>query len=285
MFKKRKREEERVDHNTAFNEYPLVVSSAALHALNEQNVELLGVVREFARTVKHINKRLARVEDKIRSSEESEKTKPLWKFVTEKSGVCRDIFERHIVTKLNGTDQKFLYATNTESREAMRRANIKLRDKFFVHEMSSRSTLRLAWEHYPWGQKGKYDSGNEYTKNQEQFSRRVAAANKLDLLQWLREVKECTWDDQTSGFAVTHGNLAMLKYCVENGCRVHAGTCLDAAKYGHLACLKYLREKNCPWNSSTVYWARTNNHMDCLKYALEQKCPEPTAAEVARYLQ
>ena len=163
----------------------------------------------------------------------------------------------------------------------MRRANIKLRDKFFVHEMSSRSTLRLAWEHYPWGQKGKYDSGNEYTKNQEQFSRRVAAANKLDLLQWLREVKECTWDDQTSGFAVTHGNLAMLKYCVENGCKVDRWTCVDAVISGNLTCLKYLREKNCWWTSSTVYCARKYNRIDCLNYALEQKCPEPTAAEAA----
>jgi hypothetical protein len=75
----------------------------------------------------------------------------------------------------------------------------------------------------------------------------------------------------------------MLKYCFENGCEVHEGTCAEAAEFGNLECLKYLREKNCPWKESTVYYARKNNHIDCLNYALEKKCPEPSAEDLARY--
>jgi hypothetical protein len=66
----------------------------------------------------------------------------------------------------------------------------------------------------------------------------------------------------------------MLKYCVENGCEVHAGTCSKAAQYGHLECLKYLREKNVKWCHQTVQLARENNQIECLNYALANDCPE-----------
>ena len=66
----------------------------------------------------------------------------------------------------------------------------------------------------------------------------------------------------------------MLKYCVENGCEVHEGTCAVAALYGNLECLKYLREKNVKWDHQTVQLARENNHVECLNYALANKCPQ-----------
>ena len=66
----------------------------------------------------------------------------------------------------------------------------------------------------------------------------------------------------------------MLKYCVENGCEVHAWTCAEAARKGHLECLKYLREKNVEWDERTVQFARENNHVECLNYALANNCPQ-----------
>jgi hypothetical protein len=65
-----------------------------------------------------------------------------------------------------------------------------------------------------------------------------------------------------------------LKYCVENGCEVHEGTCAVAAKYGNLECLKYLREKNVKWCHRTVQDARENNQIECLNYALANNCPQ-----------
>ena len=65
----------------------------------------------------------------------------------------------------------------------------------------------------------------------------------------------------------------MLKYCCENGCEVHDGTCATAAKYGHLACLEYLRSKNIPWNERVCQEAHENNHIDVLTYAVRSKCP------------
>ena len=42
----------------------------------------------------------------------------LWRFVTE----YPDIFDTHIVTKLNGNDVKFFYDVNSESRAAIKRS-------------------------------------------------------------------------------------------------------------------------------------------------------------------
>ena len=196
---------------------------------------------------------------------------PLWKLVTD----WKDVFEREGLTKLNRTEQKLFSQTCRASREAVRRAKIKLEDKFWISHLSSISQLELAWANYQWGAKRKYtNNGREYTKTQEMFCARVAHTNDLALLRWVREVKECTWDYRTSAKAAKQGNLEMLKYCVENGCEVHAGTCADAAKYGNLECLKYLHEKNVKWNHRTVQRARENNQIECLNYALANNCPQ-----------
>jgi len=196
---------------------------------------------------------------------------PLWKLVSE----WRDVFEKEVLTKLNRTEQKLFSQTCRASREAVRRAKIKLEDKFWISHLSSISQLELAWANYQWGAKRKYtNNGREYTKTQEMFCARVAHTNDLALLRWVREVKECTWDYRTSAKAAKQGNLEMLKYCVENGCEVHAGTCADAAKYGNLECLKYLHEKNVKWNHRTVQRARENNQIECLNYALANNCPQ-----------
>ena len=202
---------------------------------------------------------------------EDDEPSPLWKLVNE----WKDVFEKEVLTKLNRTEQKLFSQTCRASREAIRRAKIKLRKKFWISELSSISQLELAWANYQWGAKGKYiDDGEEYTKNQEEFCDSVAATNDLALLRWVREEKECAWDYLTSGTAAYLGNLEMLKYCVENGCEVGTGTCAAAAKHGNLDCLKYLREKNVKWNHRTVQCARENNHDDCLSYALANNCPQ-----------
>ena len=113
--------------------------------------------------------------------------------------------------------------------------------------------------------------------------------NKLEYLVWLREVKNCDWDSMTIDRAANQGNLAMVKYCVDNGCPMDAYTCALAAKKGHLDVLKYLHENDCPWDSEACFEAHLNNHVDCLNYLIEQKCPgferylpaAPTAAAPA----
>jgi hypothetical protein len=54
--------------------------------------------------------------------------------------------------------------------------------------------------------------------DQAWFCWQVAGTNKLELLKWAREVKQCQWDERTINAAARTGNLEMLKYCFSNGC-------------------------------------------------------------------
>ncbi len=139
--------------------------------------------------------------------------------------------------------------------------------------------MEYAWDNYRWGKNG-------WVGTQKWFCWEVARMNKLEYLVWAREVKNCDWDEGTIHFAVFEGNLAMVKYCVENECLMHAGLCRITALYGHLDVLKYLHENDCPWDSSACFYAHSRNHIDCLKYLIEQKCegfeeylPPPAAAQ------
>jgi hypothetical protein len=143
-----------------------------------------------------------------------------------------------------------------------------LKEKFKVREMSSISTLKVAWEHYPWGKLGKCDlrMGETY------FCEEVARTNKLELLKWAREEKKCEWDDRTINVAAYQGNLKMVKYCVANECPISEDACARAADRGHLECLKYLREEaKVPWNYRTAARAAINGHLHILEYLVERK--------------
>jgi len=176
-----------------------------------------------------------------------------------------DVFEKHVLTKMNGTDIKFFYGTNTDTRLAIKRANIELQKEFKIEEMSSISQLEFAWDNYRWGE-------DEYRGTQEWFFFKVAFMNKLEYLVWAREVKNCDWDRWTINMAAIKGNLAMVKYCVENECPMDADLCSLAAQEGHLDILKYLHEHDCPWDWWACSCAHANNRIDCLNYLIEQKC-------------
>ena len=198
---------------------------------------------------------------------------PLWRLFREASlsgGACRDIVEKHVMCKLNRTDLKFFYEVNTETRELIKRSSRKgeLKETFKVEEMSSISTLEIAWENKSlW-------SG--YLWNETWFCRQVAETNKLELLKWAREEKECEWDEYTINVAASQGNLEMLKYCVANECPIYAWACTQAAQNGHLACLKYLHEEvKAPWDYWSVYHAHKNNQTECVQYLLGNNCPLP----------
>ena len=201
----------------------------------------------------------------------------MWRFIVDHA----DIFEAEVLRsgKLNGSDLKMFYGLCRASRRALERAKIELREEFYVHELSSISTLELAWEGFAWGARMRLPNGVGFTMDQEYFSFRVAVTNELELLRWVREEKECDWDWKASNVAAINGNLDMLKYCCENGCEIHEGTCANAARNGHLDCLEYLRSKNCPWDSWVCKEAHENNHMDILTYAVKNKCPGYEAFE------
>ncbi|CAL6314005.1 unnamed protein product [Bathycoccus prasinos] len=201
---------------------------------------------------------------------------PLWRLFREallNGGACRDIVEKHVMCKLNGTDLKFFYEVNSETRKLVKRSTRKgeLKKSFKIEEMSSISTLEVAWEHIPWGT---YNSFEE-EMDEPYFCWQVARTNKLELLKWAREEKKCEWHVSTINEAARRGNLEMVKYCVANECPVDEGACGLAADGGHLEVLKYLREEaKAPWDSGTAAWAAENGHLHILEYLVERKYDE-----------
>ena len=179
-----------------------------------------------------------------------------------------DISLTHIIPRLNATDIKFLYGVNSETRKLIKRSTRKrkLKKKFKIEEMSSISTLEVAWEHKSLWPRGCYETD---------FCEKVAETDKLELLKWIREEKKCEWDRWTITPAARQGNLEMVKYCVANECPIDSEACAYAAQNGHLEILKYLREEaKAPWDYWTAAWAAQNGHLHILEYLVERKYDE-----------
>ena len=185
-----------------------------------------------------------------------------------------DVSLTHIVPRLNSNDVKFLYGVNTETSKLIERSSRErdLKKWFHIEEMSSISTLEVAWKHYPWGD---YDHDFDIDWDEPRFCSLVAKTNKLELLKWARGEKKCKWDEQTIDAAAEHGNLKMLKYCVAKKCPIDVDACGLAAENGHLECLKYLREEvKAPCGTQTAARAAQNGHLHILEYLVERKFDE-----------
>jgi len=230
---------------------------------------VVSLVKKLEAQVQAISNRLAELE----ASREDENTPtPLWKLFTEE-GECRDVLEKHVLTKLNDTDLKLFHFVSKESRAAIRRAKIEMVDKCFrLKDFSSPSTLEMAFHRFKTEDRGYplvyYTSG-------------VAKTNKLELLRFVREVLQAPWQFQTPAEAAKLGNIEMLKYCMENGCvyRVPA-VCVLAAEGGHLDCLRFAHEEALvPMNKNVLKAALNFNNMDCYHYAKSKGCPESSSDE------
>ena len=140
---------------------------------------------------------------------EGEETKLLWQIVTDHP----DIFDTHIVTKLNGNDVKFFYDVNSESRAAIQRSKVHLPDAFEIGDFATKSTLSWALE--------------KCTEKKERFCARMARNGNIELLQHLHE-NGCPWNEKTCSNAAGSGHLECLKYAHENGC---PGSAYYVARY------------------------------------------------------
>ena len=184
----------------------------------------------------------------------------------------KDVFVSHVLSKLNRTDRCFFKKVNTESQDVLEYAGVNVSElKWAVWECSSISTLEWAWNHMPWGAKSKSGS----VMDQAWFCSEVATTNKLELLEWAREVKHCEWDEWTIIEAARKGNLEMLKYCFSNDCPYdEKEACKHAAIEGHLDCLRFLFAKVKPSRETekeVAGQATCRGHVEIVKYFVEER--------------
>jgi hypothetical protein len=207
----------------------------------------------------------AREKRRDKAEERDSFVSSLWELIVK----CDDVSFQHILPRLNSTDLKFLYGVNKETRDLIKRSSRAndLNKAFTVREMSSISTLEVAWEN----RKNKSLWPSDWD-DERYFCMLVAQTNKLELLKWAREEKKCEWEEYTINVAAKQGNLEMVKYCVANECPINVWACAKAAEYGHLECLKYLHEEaKAPWDSGTAAWVAKNGHLHILEYLVERK--------------
>ena len=142
-----------------------------------------------------------------------------------------DISFKHILPKLNGTDVKFLYGVNTETRKLIKRSSREddLKEKFKVNEMSSISTLEVAWEHYPWG-----TLAEGLRMDEKYFCWKLLQRINSSCSSGRERRKSVSGMIWTIIAAAYQGNLEMVKYCVANECPIDTGACAHAAVNGHL---------------------------------------------------
>ena len=194
-------------------------------------------VTELEERVKEMEEELREVKEELRNLSPT----PLWKVVTDKQ--YKDIFETHILSKLNELSFRVFREVNTESRDACRRSGRKLRETFGLATYSGNPPVA----------KKKRTIKLEGKEAQYHFCSEAAGTGNLALVRWLREVKKFDWNDWTINRAAHLGHLHIVTYCMEQKCPHDKFACAYAAKYGHLDILKYLHENGAPWNSWTCY--------------------------------
>ena len=205
----------------------------------------------------------------ISSSSSSSSSSPIW------TGLVlhhRDIFVSHVIPKLNEIDRCFFSEVNIESRGVLEYAGVKVSKlSWGIYKCSSISTLEWAWNHMAWGKK--FEDGT--VRDQAWFCEQVAGTNKLELLKWAREVKQCEWDEWMITVAADVGNLEMLQYCFSNGCPCDGKkSYIQAAGKGHLDCVRFLFDKVEPSRETekeAAMQAAGLGHTDIVKYFVEER--------------
>jgi len=191
---------------------------------------------------------------------------PLWKVLTDAQ--YRDVFEKHILSRLDELSFRVFRGVNAESRGAIRRAKREVNDNVFM--VTSRPC-----DGNPPMQLSRIKNEQVYHKKRAQyhFCGEAARSGNLELLRWLRVERKFDWNCWTIENAASCGHLHIVKYCVEQKCPSCRFACAFAARSGHLDILKYLHETGAPWDSRTCAYSRERNHLECLLYALDNRCP------------
>ena len=89
-----------------------------------------------------------------------------------------------------GTDIKFLYEVNTETRKLIKRSSR-------AGDLKEKFKLKRCRRYRLWKLRGRINRCGRVWLDETYFCWQVAVTNKLELLKWAREEKKCKWDEWT----------------------------------------------------------------------------------------
>jgi hypothetical protein len=103
----------------------------------------------------------------------------------------------------------------------------------------------------------------------------IAAAdeNNLPLLKWLSTKPGFDTNWHAILAASKHGNVPMLEFLLEKGCRIHPYSASYAAKRGHFDVLKLLHKHSCKWEDGPMEAAVKFGNVEITKWLCSVGCP------------
>jgi hypothetical protein len=104
-----------------------------------------------------------------------------------------------------------------------------------------------------------------------EVSKEAANYGNLNILEWIKEKGYAL--DNICGSAAWGGHLEIVKWGVENHCKLNCGVISSAATNGHLEIIKWARSQGCGWNSDACAQTVVHNHLDILKWLRLNGCP------------
>ncbi|GFH53381.1 hypothetical protein CTEN210_09857 [Chaetoceros tenuissimus] len=148
--------------------------------------------------------------------------------------------------------------------------------------------------------------------NKTECIKHAAESGQLELVKWFHrstDTLDTPLDLFTFENAVSSGNVALIKYLLENDCPhdspeactfvcniqdhqkaveilelLHQydvpwneSTCACAAANGNLTALIYARSNGCAWDEETLIHAVQSNHLNIVEYCLRNGCPRGSA--------
>ena len=161
----------------------------------QQVTELEERVKEMEEELREKEEELREVKEELRNLSPT----PLWNVVTDKQ--YKDIFETHILSKLDELSFRVFREVNTESRDACRRSERKLQVTFNTYTYSGNPPVAKEVIRKLEGKEAQYH-----------FCNQAALTGNLALVRCLREVKKFDWNDWTINAACTRCQIRPSRY-------------------------------------------------------------------------
>jgi hypothetical protein len=101
----------------------------------------------------------------------------------------------------------------------------------------------------------------------------AAKSGSLDKVRWLHEVQKTPLPFSIGEWAAEGGNLELLTWLTEHGCKFTLYSCVVAAAAGHKHVLRYLQERDCEWDERSTAAGAEKGYLSLVKWMISAGCP------------